>query len=214
MADPTLRIYTDGGARGNPGPASFAFVIGTGQNTLAEEKGFLGTATNNVAEYTALVRALARAAELGLRRLAVFSDSELMVKQMNGEYSVKSPELRELYDEARSLRSRFDTVTLQHVRRGENRRADQLGNDALDGRPIGATPTGAARSAPPARSKPRKRPAAARKPAVDEQAVGCLRSVATAWRQNGANSPTPEQVWEQLWSVLEDGGVLKTRRSK
>src|SRR5205085_691783 len=84
-------------------------------------------------------------------------------------------------------------------------RPDQLGNDALDGRPIGAIPVTAARSAPAARSKPRKRAAAARNPAVDEQAIGCLRSVATAWRQNGANSPTPEQVWEQLWSVLEDG---------
>ncbi len=212
MSADTATIYTDGAARGNPGPAAFAYVITCPGQPPVEHAERMGTATNNVAEYTALIRALVRAAELGLRRLAVFSDSELMVKQINGEYSVKNPELKDLYNEARARMSRFDSVTLQHVRRSENRRADQLGNDALDGRPIGAPRE--AKSAPARPAKSRKRAAPARNPAVDEQAVDCLRSVAAAWGRNGAAAPTPEQVWEQLWSVLEEGGVLKARPSK
>src|SRR5204862_4092873 len=120
MADDTATIFTDGAARGNPGPAACAYVIASPDLPPVEHAERLGTATNNVAEYTALVHALARAAELGLKRLAIFSDSELMVKQMNGEYSVKNADLKELYDEARALRRRFETVSLSHVRRGDN----------------------------------------------------------------------------------------------
>src|SRR5581483_8105459 len=131
MPDDIATIHTDGAARGNPGPAACAYVIERPGHPTVEHAERLGTATNNVAEYTALVRALERAVELGLRRLAVFSDSELMVKQFNGEYSVKNPDLRELYDEARALARRFDGVTLSHVRRADNRRADQLCNAVL-----------------------------------------------------------------------------------
>jgi ribonuclease HI len=209
MADDVATIHTDGAARGNPGPAAWAYVIARPGQPPLEHAERLGTATNNVAEYTALVRALARAAELGLRRLAVFSDSELMVKQMNGEYSVKNADLKELYDQARALVRRFDAVTLAHVRRSENRRADQLGNDVLDGRPPGSTP-----ASPAARPKARKKAGPVRDPAVDEQAVACLRSAASAWAHPGPGAPTPEQVWDQLWSVLEEGGVLKARKAK
>src|SRR2546423_8576915 len=131
MSEDVMTIHVDGAARGNPGPAAFAYVITGAGRAAVEHAERLGTATNNVAEYTALVRALERAAGLGLRRVAVCSDSELMVKQMNGEYSVKNADLKELYAAARALARRFDVVTLRHVRRAENRRADQLCNDAL-----------------------------------------------------------------------------------
>ncbi len=210
MSDDAASIHTDGAARGNPGPAAWAYVIARPGHPAVEQAEPLGTATNNVAEYTALVRALERAADLGLRRLAVFSDSELMVKQFNGEYSVKNPDLKELYDEARALARRFDAVRLTHVRRAGNRRADQLCNAALDGRP--AAPAGAVRPVPAARPKPKARPA--RNAGVDEQAVACLRAAMAAWGHAPPGAPTPEQVWDQLWSVLEDGGVLKARRAK
>src|SRR5271154_6432896 len=93
-----LTIHTDGAARGNPGPAAFAFVIARSGDTVAEEHGLLGNATNNVAEYTALVKALERASRLGARKLVVNSDSELMVKQMRGEYKVKHEGLLPLYE--------------------------------------------------------------------------------------------------------------------
>ena len=98
-----LTIHTDGAARGNPGPAAYAVVITRPGQPPVEEAATLGSATNNVAEYTALVRGLERAADLGLKRLAVFSDSELLVKQMYGEYKVKNPDLKELHGAARDL---------------------------------------------------------------------------------------------------------------
>jgi ribonuclease HI len=125
-------IHTDGAARGNPGPAACAYVIKRPGKKAVEHAETIGTATNNVAEYTALVMALEKAEKLGLRRLAILSDSELMVKQFNGEYAVKNVDLKELYEEALALARRFDAVTLQHVRRADNKRADRLCNEALD----------------------------------------------------------------------------------
>ena len=206
MTDDIASIHTDGAARGNPGPAAYAFVIARPGAAPLEFAETLGQATNNVAEYTALVRALARAAELGLRRLAVYSDSELMVKQMNGEYSVKNADLRELYSQGQALARRFDSVTFTHVRRAENRRADQLCNAALDGKP----PPGPK----PGKFKADRKAGSARSAAVDDQAIACLRTAAAAWTRNDTPAPTPEQVWEQLWSVLEEGGVLRARRGR
>jgi ribonuclease HI len=163
----------------------------------------IGIATNNVAEYTALIRALEKAAELGLRRPAIFSDSELMVKQFNGEYSVKNADLKDLYDEARALARRFDSVTLSHVRRADNKRADQLCNTVLDGQP----PVARAASSPGPKSRSKGRPP--RNAGVDWQAIACLRSALTA-----KPPPAPEQLWDQLWSVLEESGLLKTKRAK
>src|SRR5829696_7357829 len=116
---PTMHI--DGAARGNPGPAAYAVVIARPGQPAVEDAATLGTATNNVAEYTALVKGLERAADLGLRRLAVFSDSELLVKQMNGEYRVKHPDLLPLYQEATRLQRQFDDVSISHVRREMNK---------------------------------------------------------------------------------------------
>jgi ribonuclease HI len=138
-----LTIHTDGASRGNPGDAAFAYVIARDGQPPIEEADCLGQMTNNQAEYTALVRALEHALELGPHhRVILHSDSELMVKQMNGEYRVKNGELRELYEEARALCARFDgPVTIRHVRRERNKRADELCNEALDGKRR-ATPRG------------------------------------------------------------------------
>src|SRR5580700_6343031 len=108
MSEPSeLTIYTDGGSRGNPGPAAYAYVIQrTGESDI-EEKGFLGRTTNNIAEYTGLVKALEHARHLGATRVTVYSDSELLVKQMSGEYRVKHPGLQPLYEQAVQLRKDF-----------------------------------------------------------------------------------------------------------
>jgi ribonuclease HI len=213
MSDSTLwQINIDGAARGNPGPAAFAFVIRRDGAPLIEEKGFLGSTTNNLAEYTALVRALEHAAKLGARRLVVHSDSELLVKQMNGEYRVKNESLRELFDEAKQLCRRFDIVTIRHVPRAQNSDADRLCNEALD-----AQLAPAARGGAPPRSldKNKKHAAFAFDPdAVREDAVACLRTVAGSWAHGNTEHPTPAQVWEQLWSILQEHGVLRTKRSR
>ena len=128
------RLFTDGGARGNPGPAAAAFVLEADNGAVLAAHGeAIGVATNNVAEYRALVAGLARAAELGVHELEVVSDSELLVKQMRGEYRVKNAALRELSVQAARLARRVGTVTYTAVRREHNELADRLVNEALDG---------------------------------------------------------------------------------
>jgi probable phosphoglycerate mutase len=127
------RLSTDGGARGNPGPAAFAYVLESEDGSVLDARGEpIGVATNNVAEYRALVAGLAKAAELGLAEVEVVSDSELLVRQMRGEYRVKNAALRELSLEAARLARRFDRVTYRAVRREHNELADRLVNEALD----------------------------------------------------------------------------------
>jgi ribonuclease HI len=202
----TATIHIDGGSRGNPGPASFAYVIERSGQPVDEHAEKIGTTTNNVAEYTALVAALDRAAELGLKSVQIFSDSELLVKQMNGEYRVKSEDLQDLYRQAQELRRRFDKVTLTHVRREKNKRADELCNLALDGKPL----TGGPAPAKPA-GKPSQPKVMVSDAAVREDVLVCLRGAAQAWAKGNANSPPAEAVWEQIWSILEDGNVLKKK---
>jgi ribonuclease HI len=128
-----VRLFTDGGARGNPGPAAAAYVLEAEDGTvLAAEGEAIGTATNNVAEYRALLAGLEKAAELGLDRVEVVSDSELLVKQMRGEYKVKNAALRELWEEGQRLARRVGRVEYTAVRREHNELADRLVNDALD----------------------------------------------------------------------------------
>ena len=123
----------DGGARGNPGPAAFAYVLETEDGTVLDARGeTIGTATNNVAEYRGLVAGLAKAVELGVGELEVVSDSELLVKQMRGEYRVKNQALRELSLEAAALARRLNRVEYRAVRREENELADRMVNEALD----------------------------------------------------------------------------------
>ena len=128
-----LTIHTDGASRGNPGEAAFAFVIERDGQPPVEEAGRLGRLTNNQAEYTALVRALERALELGAgHRLVILSDSELMVKQVNGEYKVKNEALKLLWVDAQELADKLGKVTFTAVRREHNELADRLVNEALD----------------------------------------------------------------------------------
>ena len=127
------RLWTDGGARGNPGPAAFAYVLEAEDGTVLDARGeAIGVATNNVAEYSALVAGLARAVAAGVSELEVRSDSELMVKQMRGEYRVKNRDLQSLFLDASRAARRIARVTYTHVRREHNELADRLVNEALD----------------------------------------------------------------------------------
>jgi ribonuclease HI len=127
------RLFTDGGARGNPGPAASAFVLEAEDGTVLDARGrTIGVATNNVAEYRALVDGLLRAVEIGVGELEVVSDSELLVRQMRGEYRVKNETLRSLFLEATSLADRLGRVSYTAVRREHNELADRLVNEALD----------------------------------------------------------------------------------
>ncbi len=127
------RLSTDGGARGNPGPAAFAYVLETDDGTVLAAHGeAIGVATNNVAEYRALVAGLAKAVELGVEEVEVVSDSELLVKQMQGEYRVKNEALQELSSEASRLARKLRKVRYKAVRREHNELADRLVNEALD----------------------------------------------------------------------------------
>jgi len=126
-------IYTDGGSRGNPGPAGYGVRIESEDGTvLTELRAPLGLATNNVAEYHGLLAGLEWAAANGYPRVRVRSDSELLVKQMRGEYRVKNPGLQPLYLRARGLVVRIGQVTFEHVRREMNTEADRLANLAMD----------------------------------------------------------------------------------
>ena len=129
----SVRLFTDGGARGNPGPAAYGFVLESDDGSvLAAEGAAIGVSTNNVAEYSALIAGLEKAIELSLADVEVVSDSELMVKQMRGEYKVKNPALRPLSVRASELARRLGNVSYRHVRREHNEMADRLVNDALD----------------------------------------------------------------------------------
>ncbi|HJX48828.1 MAG TPA: ribonuclease HI family protein [Gaiellaceae bacterium] len=127
------RLSTDGGARGNPGPAAYGYVLEAEDGTVLAAHGEkIGVATNNVAEYSALIAGLEKALELGLDEIEVVSDSELMVKQMTGQYRVKNEALQELWSRAGRLARRVGSVEYTAVRREHNKLADQLVNEALD----------------------------------------------------------------------------------
>jgi ribonuclease HI len=122
----------DGGSRGNPGPAGYGVRIEQEDGTVVELKQALAMATNNVAEYSGLLAALRWAVDHGVSALHVRADSELMVKQMKGEYRVKNPGLQPLYEEARALVRQIGRVKFEHVRREFNKDADRLANEAMD----------------------------------------------------------------------------------
>jgi ribonuclease H / adenosylcobalamin/alpha-ribazole phosphatase len=127
------KLSTDGGARGNPGPAAYGYVLEAEDGTVLAAHGErIGVATNNVAEYRALIAGLEKAAELDVDEVQVVSDSELMVKQMTGEYRVKNEALQELSEQATRLARRVGKVTYRAVRREYNELADRLVNEALD----------------------------------------------------------------------------------
>ena len=132
-AEPVLHIHIDGASRGNPGEAGFGIHVATpAGETVASLYGYLGKATNNVAEYQALIHALRFALERGAREVRIFSDSELVVRQMAGQYKVKHPGIVPLHREASRLLSKIGDARLAHVPREQNREADRLANRALD----------------------------------------------------------------------------------
>lgn len=127
------KAHVDGAARGNPGPAGIGVVIEDADGQVVKEIGEpLGRTTNNVAEYTSMIRALEEARALGCSRLAVYTDSELMAHQLNGKYAVKAAHLIPLYQRARLLLRQFDAASVTHVRRELNKRADALSNIGAD----------------------------------------------------------------------------------
>ncbi len=125
----------DGGSRGNPGPAAFGVVIRNAQGQVLAKLGdYLGSTTNNVAEYSGLLAALDWAIRKKHTSLKVFSDSELLVRQMRGQYRVKNPDSKRLFERAQSLVRKLDLFSIEHVRRESNRDADRLVNEVLDRR--------------------------------------------------------------------------------
>ena len=128
----SARANVDGGSRGNPGPAGYGVRIEQEDGSTVELKDSIGVATNNVAEYRGLIAALAWAVANGISRLHVRADSDLLVKQMRGEYRVKSPGLQPLFEEARALARQIGHVQFEHVRRELNEDADRLANEAMD----------------------------------------------------------------------------------
>lgn len=128
-----LILHTDGGARGNPGPAGIGVAI-TGQSgeVIKEVSEYIGETTNNQAEYRALIRGLEEAKKLGAETVQAFMDSELIVKQIKGEYKVKNPDLAPLFVKVYNFSQQFKKVTVTHVRREKNAEADRLVNEAID----------------------------------------------------------------------------------
>jgi ribonuclease HI len=210
MSD-TWTIYTDGGSRGNPGPAAYAYVIKRPGVADIEEKCYLGQTTNNIAEYTGLVKALEHAKELGGRKLVVNSDSELMVKQMNGQYRVKNAGLLPLYQRAAALRKQFDSVTIKHVYREHNSQADALCNEAMDN-PRNAKPRSFAAhdsncvTEEKARleSYPTKKNDLAATPLM--QALEFMRQSAALWAKSGdPTTPVPAEVLNRICEIMQQG---------
>jgi ribonuclease HI len=210
-----LTIYTDGGSRGNPGPAAYAFVIQRTGEADIEERAFLGRTTNNIAEYTGLVKALEHARHLGATRLTIYSDSELMVKQMNGEYRVKNEGLIPLYEEATRLRKQFPFVAIRHIRREFNKQADRLCNEAMD-HPEDAQPF-------PLPLPPREpdvaSPAVVAAPANEREklraeGIRFLADYARQWARGDATTPPPSGAWDELWQLLVKSRVVRSGRKR
>ena len=165
LMDEVITLQFDGGSRGNPGPAGIGVVLRAEDGTPLVTVGkFIGRATNNVAEYKALITALEEAKKLGARKIVVRGDSELIVKQMRGEYRVKNPDLRQLYDQATALLSHFDKSTIEHNYREDNTLADKLANLAMDRKATVTDVDDLPSARPAAPSRPQSRPAA---PAID-----------------------------------------------
>jgi ribonuclease HI len=203
MSD-TWTIYTDGGSRGNPGPAGYAYVIKRPGQPDIEAKAYLGKTTNNIAEYTGMIKALEHAQKLGGKKLLVNSDSELMVKQLNGQYRVKNEGLKPLYEQAIKLRRKFDLVTFKHIYRDQNSQADALCNEAMDdrspaepdlGEPIGETTRGSVKVDAATSTDLRPTPFL--------RALDLLTHSALRWAKSGDPSdPPPVEVLNDILEIV------------
>jgi ribonuclease HI len=226
------RLYIDGAARGNPGPAAYAVILERPGQAPVHRAAVIGMATNNVAEYTALIEGLRLAAELGIRYLDVFSDSELLVKQMQGHYRVRHPQLQRLFQTVQQLLPRFEQVHFTHVRRQLNAEADRLANAALDGQlpaeiasasttalsspsPSAAASTPSALLPPPPSSlsttlhhtlEGAAVPSAEPSPVAAQTIRAILAQAAQTWATQGLTSLDVEQVWQQICAVLRQHG--------
>ena len=169
------RANIDGGSRGNPGPAAYGVVIRDARGeVVAKLKKYIGRTTNNVAEYYGLIAAMDYAQSHGIRALRIESDSELLVKQMRGQYKVKSEDLRPLFERAQKMSKAFDTFRIEHVYREQNREADALANEALDETEGKASGSAAAKKTELAGSKtssasPKSEPARSKTEAVSSK---------------------------------------------
>ncbi len=170
-----LHAHCDGGARGNPGPAGYGALLQDDNGAVvAELSEFLGLRTNNFAEYSGLLGCLQYALDHHHPRLKVVSDSELMVKQIQGKYQVKSPDLKLLYEEAKRRIARLDAFEIAHALRHKNKDADRLANEAMDrgsGKPAAGPPPSRTRPASDVSSRPEARSAAVQRPAAPAPAV-------------------------------------------
>jgi ribonuclease HI len=205
MSD-TFVIHTDGGSRGNPGPAAFAYTIERSGAATIEEKGYLGETTNNIAEYTALIKALEHALDLGAKSVVLSSDSELLVQQMNGKYKVKNAGIQPLFQHASRLAREIGDVKIRHIYRDHNKRADRLCNEALDDRhslpiiePLSRKP--ASTSPATAAATPEKSRAASADPR-HAAGLAILRDAAAAWADDEDDAPTPEEVWNRIYDLM------------
>lgn len=127
-----FQLFIDGACRGNPGPAAYGFVIYKGEKKIKEGRGFIGKTTNNVAEYHALLEGLKALKRVGAKRAIIHSDSQLMVKQLMGEYRVRDPKLIFLHQKSMKLLKELKSMRILHIERARNREADKLANRALD----------------------------------------------------------------------------------
>jgi ribonuclease HI len=181
----------DGGSRGNPGPASYGVVVRDARGQLvARLKKYIGRTTNNVAEYYGLIAALDYAQAHGIRALHIESDSELLVKQMRGQYKVKSEDLRPLFERAKKMSATFETFEITHVYREKNQEADALANEALDETAAGGTSVPVSSSPSPSRaSAGSAKPGTGTRPeksAPDGNADGSAEKTAAGGRADGS----------------------------
>ena len=198
-SDEPAVAYCDGGARGNPGPAGYGAVIHDSSGAvLAELSEFLGFRTNNYAEYSGLLAVLQWALDQGLTKLRVISDSELMVKQIQGRYKVNSPDLRPLYEEARRRIARLDSFQIAHALRHKNKAADRLANEAMD-RGMGKTAATTPRATP--------YPVASEAPRPPRQMDPAPKKVAAAGRASELSAAPSEAEPPMLRGFVRDGVV-------
>lgn len=210
-------IEIDGASRGNPGPAAFGYVIRHQGETVLEESGYLGRATNNAAEYLALIHALKKAEELRGSDLTIRSDSELLVRQMSGEYRVRNPQLAILHQQVSQLLPRFRRVRFTYVPREQNRDADRLCNEALNE----AERNGLAAKDQRAGNINDERRAVSVSDgwaagedwrAALQEAETLLRTAGRTWAESGPESPSPRAVLMQIVRLLEAKGFLRRSR--
>jgi probable phosphoglycerate mutase len=190
--------HCDGGSRGNPGPSGYGAVVEDAQGrVVAQLSQFLGLQTNNYAEYSGLLAVLQWAIEHHARSLRVISDSELMVKQMQGKYAVKSPVLRPLYEEARKLSRRVASFEMRHTLRGGNKEADRLANEAMD--------KGMGKITPPRVGKPVDFPAARQQ---GSGASGVSHVSSSASQQVSGDAPPAAKPSRQILEGYVKNGVV------